>query len=158
MKFLIILLLSLNMIYAMDKPLDIKVIYFNAGKEYKPGISKADINKISLILQNLFSNCTEGLTLYINEDRIKEIKKNNSGAEIILRKETVFKTKSLGNYRINKIMIPFTGDFIGNEKSPIITIFGGQKDYFTPALVNHNGLDKVKELEKIIKKALSNFL
>jgi hypothetical protein len=137
----------------MDNPLEMKIIYFNAGKENKIELSKSDQKKISQILIRLFSKCTEGLSLYINEDRIKEIKKNNSGAEIILGKAAVFKTKSLGNYRINKLMIPFSGDFIGNEKAPVITIFGGEKEYFTPALINHNGLDKVKELENIIRTA-----
>ena len=151
MKFFFFLLISLIKTNAMDIPLEMKIIYFNSGKETITEISKTDRNKISGILQNLFSDCTEGLTLYIDEDRIKQIKKNNSGIEVILKKAKVFKTKSLGNYRILKILIPFTGDFIGNAKSPSVTIFGGEKDYFTPALVNYAGLNKVKELEMIIR-------
>jgi len=152
MKFLIIFLFSLNMIYAMEKPLEIRIIYFNSGKENKPEISKSDQNKISQIIIKLFSNCDEALKLYINNERINEIKKNDSGVEILLGKSIVFQTKSLGNYRVEKIMIPFSGDFAGNEKSSKVTIFAGGKEYFTPALRNSNGYMNVIELEKIIRK------
>jgi hypothetical protein len=153
MKLLIILLLSLNIIHNMDKPLEMKIIYFNGGKENKPEVSKSDRNRISQILVKLFSNCNEALKLYIDEERIKEIKKSDSGVEIFLGMSTIFKTKSLGNYKVEKIMIPFTGDFAGDEKSSVVTIFAGEKEYFTPALRNSNGYKNVTELEKIIRKA-----
>jgi hypothetical protein len=156
MKLLIILLLSLNFIYAMDKPLDMKIIYFNSGKENESKVSKSDQNKISQILVKLFSNCDEALKLYIDEERIKEIKKNDSGVEIFLSRSTIYKTKSLGKYKVEKIMIPFTGDFAGDEKSNDITIFAGEKEYFTPALRNSNGFRNVTEIEKIIRKASSH--
>ena len=137
----------------MDKPLDMKVIYFNCGKENSPEISKPDRNKISQLLIKLFSNCDEALKLYIDDERIKGIKKNDSGVEIFFTKPIIYKTKSLGNYKVEKVMIPFTGDFAGDEKSSDITIFAGEKEYFTPALRNSNGYKNVIELEKIIRKA-----
>lgn len=135
----------------MSNPLELKIIYFNAGKENKTEISKADQNKISQILTKLFSNCDEALKLYIDEERIKEIKKTDSGVEIFLGKTIVYKTKSLGNYKVRKIMIPFTGDFAWDEKSSEVTILAGEKEYFTPALRNSNGYRDVTELEKIIR-------
>jgi hypothetical protein len=104
----------------------------------------------------LFSNCDEALKLYIDEERIKEIKKNDSGVEIFLSRSTIYKTKSLGKYKVEKIIIPFTGDFAGDEKSNDITIFAGEKEYFTPALRISNGFRNVTELEKIIRKASSH--
>jgi hypothetical protein len=59
----------------------------------------------------------------------------------------------MGKYKIEKIMIPFTGDYAGDEKSNDVTIFAGEKEYFTPALRNSNGFKNVTELEKLIKKA-----
>lgn len=153
MKLLIILLLSLNIVYTMDKPLNMKIIYFSGGKEKMPEISKSDRNKISQILVKLFSNCDEALKLYIDEERIKEIKKNDSGVEIFFAKSIIFKSKSMGNYQVEKVMIPFTGDFAGDEKSSDVTIFNGEKEYSTPALRNSTGYKNVMELEKIIKKA-----
>jgi hypothetical protein len=152
MKLLIILLLSLNLIYAMSKPLELKIIYFNAGKENKTEISKSDQNKISQVLKKLFSNSDEAYKLYISDERINEIKKTDSGVEIFLGKSIVYKTKSLGNYKVKKIMIPFTGDFAGDEKSSEVTIFAGEKEYFTPPLISKNGFKNVKELEQIIRK------
>lgn len=140
----------------MDKPLDMKIIYFNSGKEIKPDLSKSDQNRISQILVKLFSGCDDALKLYIDEDRIKEIKKNDSGVEIFLAKSNIFKTKSQGKYKVEKIMIPFTGDFSGDEKSNDITIFAGEREYFTPALRNSNGFKNVTELEKIVRKASSH--
>ena len=139
--------------YAMSKPLELKIIYFNAGKENKTEISKPDQNKIFQILTKLFSNCDEAFKLYISEERINEIKKNDSGVEIFLGKSTVYKTKSLGNYKVKKIMLPFTGDFAGDEKSSEVTIFAGEKEYFTPPLISKNGFKDVIELKKIIRKA-----
>jgi hypothetical protein len=153
MKLLIIFVLSLNLIYAMSKPLELKVIRFNAGKENKTEISKSDQNKISQILTKLFSNCDEALKLYIDEERIKEIKKTDSGVEILLGKSIVYKTKSLGNYKVKKVLIPFAGDYAADEKSSEVTIFAGEKEYFTPALRNSKGYKDVIELEKIIRKA-----
>ena len=115
------------------QPLDMKIIYFNGGKKNNPEISQSDRNKISQILIKLFSNCDEVLKLYINDEKIKEIKKNDSEVE--------------------KVMIPFMGDFAGDEKSSDVTIFAGEKEYFTPALRNSNSYKNVMELEKIIRKA-----
>jgi hypothetical protein len=137
----------------MDKPLEMKIIYFNAGKENKPEVSKSDQNKISQILIKLFSGCDEALKLYVDEERINDIKKSDSGVEIFLGRSNIFKTKSMGKYKIEKIMIPFTGDYAGDEKSNDVTIFAGEKEYFTPALRNSNGFKNVTELEKLIKKA-----
>jgi len=139
----------------MSKPLELKVIYFNAGKEIKADISKSDQNKISQILTKLFSNCDEAYKLYISDDRINEIKKTDSGIEIFLGKSILYKTKSLGNYKVKKIMIPFTGDFAGDEKSSEVTIFAGEKEYFTPPLISKNAFKNVRELEIIIRKASS---
>jgi hypothetical protein len=141
--------------YAMSKPLELKIIYFNGGKENKTEISKPDQKIISQILTKLFSNCHEALKLYIDEERIKETKKTDSGVEIFLGKTIVYKTKSLGNYKVKKIMIPFTGDFAGDEKSSEVTIFAGEKEYFTPPLISKNGFKYVIELEKIIRKTTS---
>ena len=156
MKIILFFLLSLSIIYAMDKPLDIKIIYFNGGKESKPELSKSDQNRISQILIKLFSGCDEALKLYIDEERINGIKKSDSGVEIFLGKSNIFKTKSMGKYKVEKILIPFTGDFAGDEKSNDVTIFAGEKEYFTPALRNSNGFKNVTELEKIIRKASSH--
>ena len=153
MKLFIIILFSLNMIYAMEKPLEMKIIYFSSGKVNKPEISKSDQIKISQILTKLFSNCDEAWKLYISDDRINEIKKSDSGVEIFLGKTIVYKTKSLGNYKIKKIMIPFTGDFAGSEKSSEVTIFAGEKEYFTPPLISKNAFQNIIELKKIISKA-----
>jgi hypothetical protein len=152
MKILIFILLIITLVDAMDKSVDMKIVYFNAGKEKTINIPKPDRNKISQILYSLFSNCSEAFKLYIDEERIKGIKKDNSGVEIFLGKPVIFKTKSLGNYKVEKVMIPFTGDFAGSEKSSEVTIFAGESEYFTPALRNPNGFKKVKELEKIIGK------
>jgi hypothetical protein len=144
------------MIYTMDKPLDMKIIYFSDGKENKTKISKPDQIKISQILTKLFSNCDEAFKLYISDERINEIKKTDSGVEIFLGKSIVYKTKSLGNYKVKKIMIPFTGDFARDEKSSEATIFAGEKEYFTPPLISKNAFKSVTELEKIIRKATSH--
>ena len=50
-------------------------------------------------------------------------------------------------------MLPFTGDFAGDEKSSEVTIFAGEKEYFTPPLISKNGFKDVIELKKIIRKA-----
>ncbi len=124
-----------------------KIIYYKNGNEQNLDTSKLDTKEILIKLKELSENTTQIMRVYISEERLEAIKKEETGLEFILGKEIIINSPVLGKYSVKKIFIPLSGDFIGNEKSPVITVFLGKDEYYPEALRNMNGYNDLKYLE-----------
>ena len=151
-KITIAILLFLFGCKSMDN-INYSVYLFNKGEYTKV---KSELSeKIVNILKDIVLDTDDMLRLHVSKERIETIKKNNSGIEVIFKKKNSITSKKMGVFEINKILIPFEGDFVGNENSPVVTVFLGNNGYITGPLRNSDGLKKLEEIKKVI--ASENF-
>ena len=66
------------------------------------------------------------------------------------------KSNVFGTYKVDRILIPFEGKFVGTEKSPVITIFLGDKGYICGPLRNSHGLEALNKLKEEVDKYRAN--
>lgn len=108
--------------------------------------------EIAKKIEELIFETTEILKLLVSSERVEMIKSNETCIEVIFEKRIRVNSKKLGSFKIDRLLIPLSGDFIGTEKSPVITIFLGDKNYMSGPLRNYNGLEKLNQLRLIIEK------
>jgi hypothetical protein len=109
--------------------------------------------ELNKLLESLFYNTDDMMKLHVDSSRIFQIMKNETGIEVSFSKERLFASKEFGSYKIKKLLIPFTGDFAGNEQSQVVTIFPADEGFFSGPLRNLNGYNDLIKLQKMISKA-----
>jgi hypothetical protein len=127
-----------------------KIQYYNHGELQFPMLNVDLQNEILTLTRDLISNSSDILKLLVNDSRIEEIKQNEVSIEIIFEEHNLFTSDELGTEKVNKILFPLSGDFIGNTEDPVITIFLGDESYFSGPYRNEKGFDKLMELKKIV--------
>jgi len=132
---------------------NMKIFYFEKGKLIEIKNEKLDLSELNQLLKSMFSNTDDMLKLHVDSLRISQIMKNETGIEITFSEERLFNSKEFGSYKIRKLLIPFTGEFVGNEQSPVITIFAADTKYFSGPLRNSNGFNELNKLRQMIDKA-----
>ena len=78
---------------------------------------------------------------------------NESGIEIEYKEKRIFKSDEFGSFMVKRILIPFSGEYTGNEQFPVITVFLGNEDFLSGPLRNSNGLKEVKIIRQMILNA-----
>ena len=132
----------------------LRIFNYKNGVKTSVTLDASGYATVADILDMLFLGSSEALKLLVNDAKIEDIKKTESAVEIQLEKETIFKSTEMGQYNVDKIFLPFTGDFVGNDKDPIITVFAGDaKGYFSGPLRNPNGYAKLMELKALLEAA-----
>lgn len=132
----------------------IRLLYFEKGSKAEIVLSENDLNIVIRNVESLFLNTEDMLKLRVDSSTISGIISNASGVEFLFSKKHPFKSKEFGTFELNKLLLPFSGDFIGNEKSPVITIFPAANSYYSGPLRNPAGFVQVMEIRKIILKHL----
>jgi hypothetical protein len=128
-----------------------QIIYFEKGKTVEIDNQKLNLQELNNILKSLFYSTDDMLKVRVDSTRIAEIMDIDSGIEINFKEPQQFNSKDFGSFNISKLLIPFSGDYFGNDESPVITIFAAEEDYLTGPLRNSNGLSEVKKIQKMIK-------
>lgn len=148
MKMFFLLFLSLILFNCTKDSNKMQLFLYEKGKSVKLDNSELNLEKIETILKELVKNADEFLRLYMDEERFHTLKKEEALVEIILNEEIILFTKQLGELKFKRVLIPLTGDFIGNEKNPFITIFIGDDTYFPEPISNNSGFDELTKLKK----------
>jgi hypothetical protein len=125
-----------------------KCFYFKQGNYKEIDIKSPD--RLNHHLEKLINETDDVLKLLVSEERINDIKKEESGIEIIYTEKTSIKSSKLGQFLIDRILIPFEGTFVGDSSSPVVTIFIGDSTYISGPLRNSNGLNDLDSLKQIV--------
>ncbi len=151
MKRLIFILTILIFISCNESTHKMKIIFYRQGKIINVNTSQLDLTGIYTRVKQLCENTTDKLRVYINEERIEQLKQTETALEIIFEKEVEISSPAIGTEKVKKIFFPLSGDFIGNDESPVITVFLGTEDYYYPdALRNLTGYKDLMGLKKMI--------
>ena len=131
-----------------------KIQYYNHG-ELQFSMLNVDLqNEILTLTRDLISNSSDILKLLVNDSRIEEIKQNEVSVEIIFEEHNMFTSDELGTENVKKILFPLSGDFIGNNEDPVVTIFLGDESYSSGPYRNEKGFDKLMELKKLVENGI----
>lgn len=134
----------------------LNVNYYIHGEVQFP-ILNVDLQKeILTLITTLVSNSDDILKLFIIDSTIENIKQNETSIEIIFKEHNMFTSEKLGAEKVKKMLLPLSGDFIGNAEDPIITILLGDEEYFSGPYRNKNGFEKLMKIKNIITSQLDN--
>ena len=103
-------------------------MYVNGNKSVV-NLSGSEKSELLNIIEEMFSDIDDELRLYVDHDRVESIKKEDKALEIVFDKETVLTTKSRGNYKTDRLLIPLTGDLSLNKNENSIIFITGNPDY-----------------------------
>ena len=120
------------------KNMEIKqvVIYYQGKqKEIKP------TSEIKATIKECLNNIVDLMELIVTNDRIRHIKEEFSGVEIVFSSEVEFKLKPLGrNVKFSRIFIPTSGKFSG-------VLFLGDENYGYSPYPPYGSINcKIKEI------------
>ncbi|MFC1549727.1 hypothetical protein ACFL46_00355 [Candidatus Neomarinimicrobiota bacterium] len=125
------------------------VNYYENGKITKISLSAADKDKINKIISEFIYNSNDVLKLFVNEQLIESIKTEEAALEISWSSPQEIQSEEFGIHQLSLVLIPFSGDFIGNYEDPVITLFIGDLDgYITGPLRYSNGYAILMDLKR----------
>lgn len=123
--------------------------YINGNvRSIKPDDS--DQEKVFGYLSDLYLNTTDRLRVHLGENRIQKIKESEEVLEIKIDSVISFISNQYGKTKADRILIPLSGEFIGNKHDQMITLLIGNGNYNTGPLRNNTGYGKLMELKKVI--------
>jgi len=114
--------------------------------------SKSEKQELEKLLTDLVAGTDDMLRLLVDKKRINELKNTEIGVELVFSNKIVLSTEKMGKYEVDKLFIPFTGDFIGNDDDTMATIFLANGAYISGPLRNSKGLKMVNRIREIIIK------
>lgn len=124
------------------------IYMYENGNKTQLKLSSSDQTELLNIVKKLFSDIDDELRLYVDSERVESIKKEDKVLEIILNKETALSTKNQGVYKLDRLLIPLSGDLSLDVNENRILFIIGNPDYSGSPLVSD--CDKLT-LEKLIK-------
>lgn len=154
MKFLIILISILLFNNCTEKSSDMKIYFYKKGDRFTLNNSKLNIKNIENLLYSLIYSTDDIIRLYMHEERYETLKNEEMCAEFIFSKEIKLNTSKLGELNFDRILIPFTGDFAGNENSSNCILFIGVDKYFPEPLGSSLGYPEVLKIKSELEKAI----
>lgn len=131
-----------------------KISYYSNSKAQNPKLSVKQEEEILNLVTDLISSSNDILKLLVDESRIEEIKQNETAIEIIFDEYKIFTSDELGTDKVKKLFLPLSGDFIGNNEDPVITIFLGDESYFSGPYRNENGLETLNKIKSLVEKEM----
>ncbi len=131
-----------------------KISYYSNSKAQNPKLSEKQQEEILDLVTNLISSSNDILKLLVDDSTTSEIKQNETAIEIIFEEYKIFTSDELGTDKVKKLFFPLSGDFIGNEKDPVITIFLGDESYFSGPYRNDNGLETLIRIKTLVEQEI----
>jgi hypothetical protein len=154
MKIIISVILFVFLSGCNEEKNIMKIKYYSSSEERNPRLSEEQQKEILNLVTDLISNSNDILKLLVDEIRIEEIKQNETAIELIFEEYKVFTSDDLGTDKVKKLFFPLSGDFIGNDEDPVITIFLGDESYFSGPYRNENGLETLNKIKALIEKEI----
>jgi hypothetical protein len=131
---------------------ELKAYYFDSGKTDTICISKSLKAKIIKQIGKLIYNIDQELRVYFDAGRIDELKKTEKSMELIFNKKNKIKSKSRGDFAVQKILLPLTGDLAGSKEANTVSILVGGDEYDSSPYLVKEGYLVVQQIEKMLLK------
>lgn len=153
MKYLVyVMIILLFTVGCRNKNIDnIKIIYFDQGIEKEIKIDN-DLNDIKEQVEKLILGTDDKLRLQVDQDLIDELKIESTGIEIEFAEALIVHSDKYQDIEVDKLCIPFSGEFVKGYTKEISTIFLANKGYTSGPLVNTNGYKYIEEIKSILSK------
>lgn len=132
---------------------EFKVIYFD--KNYQENVKINNSDSFYMLIDSLISGVDDSFKLIVTNDKIKEIKDNDSGIEIFFSNEVSFDLKIGQTIKLKKLLIPFPNQSNGILKNSTVVLYCGKKKYFTPPYTNSKGFDLLEKMKTIIAREMN---
>lgn len=123
------------------------IFKYDNGTKSEVKLSSSDQTELLNIVKELFSDIDDELRLYVDSERVESVKNEDKVLEIIFDKETELKTKSKGEIKFNRLLIPLSGDLFMDTNEKRIIFLTGNPDYSGSPLISN--CDE-KTLEKFL--------
>lgn len=127
-----------------------KVITYSNGTPSSVTLKDDDNKKVRQLITQLLLKTDDMLRVYFDEERINDIKLKEKCIELLFEKSEMFETGISGEMNINKILIPFSGDFQATEQIDVVTILIGEDEYSSGPLTASGGYHLLQELKIIV--------
>ncbi|MCB0727874.1 MAG: hypothetical protein KDD00_10445 [Ignavibacteriae bacterium] len=124
-------------------------IYENGNKSVVK-LSSSEKSELLNIIDELFSDIDDELRLYVDPERVEEIKKDDKALEIVFDKETELITKNRGKYKLDRLLIPLTGELSLNKNENNIIFLTGNPDYAGSPLSSNCNENTLKRFLKLV--------
>ncbi|VAX26928.1 hypothetical protein MNBD_IGNAVI01-3125 [hydrothermal vent metagenome] len=107
--------------------------------------------ELLVLLKELVTNTDDMLKVYLSPERILNIKQKEQYIEFIFDSKIVVSSNNFGDYKINKILIPLSGDFAPSKDSPNTTVILGDESYISGPLRNSDGYQFIKRILTLLQ-------
>ncbi|HRE41584.1 MAG TPA: hypothetical protein PLG90_09630 [Ignavibacteria bacterium] len=149
MKILITLFCLLFSTVNNCKNENLNISYINNGNKNTKTIQSSKINSG---LKTIFENSNEILRLAINDEYVNDYKNNNDLLEIEFNEEIEINSPVLNNTKINKILLPLSGDLRGDEsKNTATAIYYSENILIGNPVRVINGYEALKYIYQVYK-------
>ena len=152
MKFILLFFTAFTFFNCTKDSNDMQIYLYEKGGKTKLDNSLLNLAEIGILLNSIIKNADEFMRLYMDEDRFESLKKEESVAEFVFHEEINILSNQLGELKFKRILIPLTGEFVGNEKNLNITLFIGDDKYFPEPISNQNGYGDLLRLKQELEK------
>lgn len=151
MKFSLLVLAVLTFLgcRSMDSK-EVKLTYWEAGKSREIKLNQEELQQLKQTVDELIINTNDMLRLLVNDEKINSLKSSGKGLEITYPEVTIIESEQFGKFKVDKIYLPFSGEFVG-EKDDMATVFMGEGSYFSGPLRNPKGKKNLKEIILLLK-------
>jgi len=130
-----------------EKAEGVKIFFYHQGHETVLNPEQSGFLDLIETTEALLVTSDDMLKLDVDPELIKEIKKKDSAIEIIYPK-SIELTSNYDKQTIypDRILIPLSGEFVGEEENPAAIIFHGYPAYSSGPYSNSKGIKELKEI------------
>lgn len=150
MKTLLYLLIVFLNFSCKHENIDMKIVLHKDGTSQALNLSSEATNRVNKLISDIFLGTDEVLKIYFSEERIEELKTAEEALEILYAEPILLPTKGFDLLRVKKILLPLSGELIGNKVNPEITIIAGEEEYDSTPLRNIHGYELLMQLKILI--------
>lgn len=132
-----------------EKAEGVKIIFYHQGQETVVSPEQSGFLDLIETAKDLLVTADDMLKLLVDPELIENIKKKDSALEIIYPK-SIELTSNYDKQTIypDRILIPLSGEFVGEEENPTAIIFHGYPAYSSGPYSNSK---RIKELKEILQ-------
>lgn len=141
--------LALSGCYRM-KDTKAEITYFDHGQVIP--VEMKDSDQFFNLVNDLILGTDETIKLLVSTEQLETIRQTEACVEIVFQKAVFVRSRKLGIFRIDRILIPFEGEFVGEETDPTLTVFLGKGTYFSGPIRNSQGFGFVQEIRALLEE------
>lgn len=131
------------------------LVYYRDGKEIRLPRESIDPAFVEGTIRSLFAGTTDMLRLHVDAERIASLKQTDTVLEVIFDKPTNIHSREFGELSVKRVLIPMSGDFVGNAADPVITLFPANDGYLTGPYRNPTGYPDLMKLKNLVEQSLT---